>query len=72
MGLLEHRRRDAESRVLHAIDMLRPEHCGPLNICRLAAVGYTRGAFALTRLTDTGVIEQAGVGNRTVYRRVAG
>lgn len=66
----EARRVSAERQILGAMEMLRPEHCGPLNICRMAFLSYGRGAMALVRLTHRGVIEEVSVGRRTVYRRV--
>ena len=63
----------AEQAVLRALDALRPGHCGPLNIVRLAGLRWMRGALALARLTDAGVIEQVRSPvdpSRVVYRRV--
>lgn len=63
----------AERSILRALDMLKPEHCGPLNLCRLAGLGKLRGSLAIVRLDHAGLIEQVrspADDRATVYRRV--
>lgn len=63
----------AERSILRALDMLKPEHCGPMNLCRLSGLGYLRGSLALVRLEHAAEIEQVrspADPRATVYRRV--
>lgn len=70
MALFERRRREQQTRVIQAIDWLRPECASGYRIACLARVGVGRTYAILAHLEATGVVRSEWVAGPYPRRRV--